>query len=303
MRGAAPSRRSSPVLIVIVLVALAIGAAASLVAGAATAAGFHSGPDGELVVPVGVLEAAFLVAFGLVVGLILWVRLSSTSSVPGRMVVGALVVLLVGILFVVVLQAFSGAGGFGMSGGGNSTASGGNGSPPPPTNVTLGGPGGVLTPLHVPAWTVFVVVIGIALIVGGLAVPRLWGAWSARDRDGPSSRRATPAEVAEVRGALATAAQALATGTEPRDVIVALYATMLARVGPLVGGVDADTPEEIRSLHLVRLGIRASAAQTLTRLFEEARYSTHPMGSDASERATAAIAEALEDLDRAPRAP
>jgi hypothetical protein len=40
----------------------------------------------------------------------------------------------------------------------------------------------------------------------------------------------------------------------------------------------------------------------LTRLFEKARYSTHPLGSDASERARTAVRQALADLDRTPEA-
>ena len=38
----------------------------------------------------------------------------------------------------------------------------------------------------------------------------------------------------------------------------------------------------------------------LTRLFEEARYSTHPLGPDAAERVREAVEVALEDLARVP---
>jgi hypothetical protein len=81
-------------------------------------------------------------------------------------------------------------------------------------------------------------------------------------------------------------------------VVIRLYATLLARVGPIVGGLDEQTPEEIRSFHLVQLGIRTPAATTLTRLFEEARYSSHPLGPEAAVLARQAIQEAREDLDR-----
>jgi len=304
MSAPVPRYRSSPALLVVVLVALAIGAAASLAAGAASTPAFHSGPDSEIVIPVWGLEAAFLVAFAVFLGLVLWTRFgASTAAIPGRMVVMALTLLLVGVLFVVLLQVLGGGGGgFTSSGGGNAT-SGNNGGTTPPQNSTLGGPGGVLAPLHVPEWTLFVIVAAIALLVAAVAVPGLRRLWEDRDRSGRVRRRASPAEVAEMRGALVTAARALDTGTDARQVIVALYATVLARVAPIVGGVEVDTPEEIRALHLVRLGIRASAATTLTRLFEEARYSTHPMGPDAAERASGAIADALADLDRATVAP
>jgi hypothetical protein len=303
MSGTGPSVRASPVLLVVVLVALAIGAAASLLAGAAASPSYHSGPDSELIIPIWGLESAFLVAFAVVVGVVIWVRLSTVSSTPGRVAVMALVVLLVGILFVVVLQSVGGSGGF-PTGGGNSTGAGGSSNlTNPGTNGSLSGPGGVLAPLHVPAWSLFVVVAAVALLVAGLAAPRLWGLWTGRDRDGPSSRAPAAAEVEALRSALSSAAQALDVGTEPRDAIVALYATVLARVDPLVGGVDSDTPEEIRALHLVRLGIGASEAETLTRLFEEARYSTHPMGVEAADRARTAITRALADLAREPSPP
>jgi len=67
----------------------------------------------------------------------------------------------------------------------------------------------------------------------------------------------------------------------------------------MVGSVDPETPEEIRSLHLVRLGISREASESLTRLFEEARYSTHPLGPEAAERATEVIRSAEADLSRA----
>ncbi len=301
MTAAAASPRVSPVLVVVLLVALAIGAAASLIAGAATAPAFHSGPDSEVIIPVWGLEAAFLAVFGAVVGVLLWIRLgASTAAIGGRMVVTTLLILLVGVLFVVVLQVVGGAGGgFLLGGGGNTTTGGGGSSPPSNGSGGLIGPGGTLVNLHAPAWTLFAVVAAVALVVGAVAVPRALGAWKHREHDG-RSRAPRPAEVEEMHAALVTAARALEQGSGPRDVVIALYGTVLARVAPIVGGVDVDTPEEIRVLHLVRLGIRASAAETLTRLFEEARYSTHPMGPEAAGRAREAIAQALEDLERLP---
>jgi hypothetical protein len=153
--------------------------------------------------------------------------------------------------------------------------------------------------VHLPSWAPFAIVAAILLVAGAVAIPRAFGAARKRDR---TTGRPKPVEVAEVREAFAVAARRLAQGSEPREVIIALYATVLRRVGPLVGGVDADTPEEIRALHLERLGIRPSAAETLTRLFEEARYSSHPMGSDAAARAALALREARDDLDRTVRA-
>ena len=301
MQSTGAGTRPSMILLVILALAFVIGAAASLVAGAAASPPFHSGTASEVIIPTWTLDVAFLIGFGFVLALFVWVRASVSSAVPGKLVVTMLAVLLVGILFVVILQAFgSGAGGFTWNTSGNGTApSNPNGTITPGGN--LSGPGGLLAPLHIPSWTLFVAVAVIALVVAAVAAPRAWRYLA--DRDPGRPKRPAPAELQEVRGALATAAQELGVGADPRTVIIALYATMLRRVGPIVGGVDTDTPEEIRALHLVRLGIRASAAETLTRLFEEARYSTRPMGPETAARAQEAIGEARADLDRLPLSP
>ena len=50
----------------------------------------------------------------------------------------------------------------------------------------------------------------------------------------------------------------------------------------------------------MRLGIRPEVATELTRLFEEARYSTHPLGPESADRAAEAMRRATADLERAP---
>ncbi len=298
MRPAPGPGRSSPVLLVLVGVALAVGAAATLVAGAASAPAFHSPVDTEVAIPLWALEAVFVIACSFLIGLVVWMRVGgSQAPVPGRVVVGLLVVFTVAVLLVAVLDVVPGGGGF-DSPGGNLTGSGpsnNNNTANPGSNLT--GPGGVIQFLHLPPWALFVGIALLLLVVGAVAIPRAWAFVADREPDGPG-RKPTPAELAAVGAALATAAGALDEGQDPRAVVIALYASLLARVGPMVGGVDADTPEEIRVLHLVRLGIRDAAAQTLTRLFEEARYSTHPMGPDAAQTAWSAIADARDDLAR-----
>jgi hypothetical protein len=102
---------------------------------------------------------------------------------------------------------------------------------------------------------------------------------------------------------LAHARQELEGARDPRAAILALYATLLARVAPIVPDLDRSTAEEIRVHHLVRLGIRESAARTLTRIFEEARYSSHRLGPEQVTQATQAIRMAESDLARARPAP
>ena len=297
MRPVRGPGRTSPVVLVLVGVALAVGAAASLVAGAASASAFHSPVDTEVAIPLSALEVVFVLICSFLVGVVVWMRLQADqATVPGRVVVGILVLFAVAILFVAILQVAPGGGGFDSPGFGNGTGTNpGNNTVSPGGNLT--GPGGVIQFFHLPSWALFVGIAVLLLVVGAVAIPRAWAFVAEREPDGPR-RRATPAEVAAVRTALATAAESLDQGHDPREVIIALYARLLARVGPIVGGVDVDTPEEIRMLHLVRLGIRDTAAETLTRLFEEARYSSHPMGPEAAERAWGAIGDARDDLAR-----
>ena len=299
-----PSIRAPPgrsvVLFVILAFALAVGAAASLLAGAATAPAFHSGPASELIVPTWAVGAVVVLLFAVVVGIVLYVRFGSgPMRTESRFAVTALAVLLIGILFVALLHFGSGAGGFGFGGG--ASPSGPGSSPNGTGGANLTGPGGQLTflSLKLPSWALFAAVAAVLLVVGAVVLPRAVAYAHDRRRE-HGSGRSRSREAEDVRGALAVAARQLDQGHDPREVIIALYATVLARVGPMVGGVDVDTPEEIRSLHLVRLGIRPGSAETLTRLFEEARYSSHPMGPDAAERAGIALREARDDLDRGP---
>ena len=90
----------------------------------------------------------------------------------------------------------------------------------------------------------------------------------------------------------------LEEGGDPRSAILALYTEMLVHLRPRVGSVETATPEEIRATHLVRLGVRPEEAHILTRLFEEARYSTHPLGPATSAEAQGALRATLADLDR-----
>jgi hypothetical protein len=295
--------RSSPVLFVLVAVALAVGAAASLIAGLASSSAFHPGPATELLFPTWLIGAVILLLFAVVVGLIIYVRLAGGSGrMPAHFAMTGMAVLLVMLLFVVLLHFGGASGGFSFGGGVPPTNSTGPSSPPNGNNLT--GPGGQITffSLKLPPWALFAAVAVTLLVVGAVAIPRAYAYAAGRKREGGPGRRAS-VESEKVRGALATASQQLQLGSDPREVIIALYGTVLDRVGPLVSGIDMKTPEEIRVQHLMQLGIGAAPAESLTRLFEEARYSSHPMGPDAASEAVAAIDEARADLDRLRPAP
>jgi hypothetical protein len=184
---------------------------------------------------------------------------------------------------------------------------GGNGT----TNHTGPGPNGTRAPKNttgssrtnplnlwgLPGWAPLVAVALIGFAAAAFIVPAL------------SRRRARPILpaaplpppnpvmlLAETQAALAAAADRLDKTNDPRAVIVELYGRLLGEVTPYSGSLDARTPEEIRSGHLLRLGVRREAADELTRLFEEARYSSHPLDSPTIRRALAAIRTAETDL-------
>jgi hypothetical protein len=302
----APGRpRISLVLLVLVLTALAVGAAASLVAGAASAAPLSPHTFSELYLPAWAVEAGFLTILVVGICLLLYNRLTSpTVGVPGRLVVTALVTILLAIVLLLIMEAVAGPGGLLGPGGGGSGGNGtGSMNNPPPTqpNGTLPPSSGqfVIFGLHIPSWLPFVLIAAVAVAVCVAVSYSVWGKVAAHRSRAPD-RRLTARDVAEVRSALSAAASELGEGGEPRTVVIGLYGALLVRVARIVVGLEGETPEEIRAQHLLRLGIRAGAAESLTRLFEEARYSSHPMGADAATRAREAIAEAIADLDRVP---
>lgn len=300
MSGPPSSSRPSVVLLVVVLVALAIGGAASLVAGAANASPYRSGPYAEVTLSTAVLEATLFGVLAVGAGLLIWVRLgSSTQAIPGRFVAFVLAVLLVGVVFVVLLQVLGSGGAVLMQSPGNASSSSSSSPSNTTANGALGGPGGYLASLGFPSWTLYVLVAAIVLLAAAVALPAAWSRFGGPHRQTPSRKPAR----ADVDAALATAARGLESGGDPRAVILALYAVLLRRVDPIVDGIDTQTPTEIRDLHLSRVGIRASAADALTRLFEEARYSSHPMSQVEVDEARWAIDAARADLDRTAVAP
>ncbi|MGI0071348.1 MAG: DUF4129 domain-containing protein [Thermoplasmata archaeon] len=291
--------RTTAILFAVVLLALIVGAAASLIASASSPTAFQ--PTGNR--PLELTDLQYATLFGIVGVVLLGLAIatlvrSPRSPLPGRFAVMMFMIILIAVLFLVVFRAIApvGPGPVTLSPGNNTTVNNTT-----MTNTTLpgdlpGSPGSISGPLglHLPSWWLYVAVAVVVLIVAAVAVP----AWRGRESSGAGRRGQSPpgVELAEVRGALATAAWELTEGLSPRDVVIRLYGNLLDRVEPIVGGVAEETPEEIRVRHLVRLGIREAEATALTRLFEEARYSTHPMGADAAERAGAAIRAAEEDL-------
>ncbi len=174
------------------------------------------------------------------------------------------------------------------------------GSTPPGNNTTgtsgngTGSPGSAGTALTLASDLPYFVIVAVALGVAAIAIPSLLGR-SPRGRGGAAF---ATEDTSATRDALATAASELDEGLDPRTVIVRLYDRLLLRVSPLVGDVAYSTAEEIRRTFLLPLGVRKEAAETLTRLFEEARYSSHPLSTATVASARDAIRAAEADLAR-----
>jgi len=297
-----PPRRVSWALLVFVITALAVGGAASILVGAASAPAPSSGPTQIVYLPQWLITI-FLIGFlAMVIGSMVLLRLSSNPTLSlNRTAVTVLSVVVAALVFLLVIHVLGLAGSVPPPQN-NSTSHGGTGTggnPPGGTGHNSTGPGTIVTWPGFPPWLPFVVVSVIVLLTVVVAVPALRDYLS--DRRLEARTRAGPAAAEGVREALSEASANLGLGVDPREVILALYATLLARLRPLGMKLDASTPEEIRATHLERLGVRPGPARTLTRLFEEARYSVHPMGAAAGVQAREAVQNALEDLDRRDR--
>ena len=294
-----PATRVSWVLLVVLVAALATGAAASILVSASTAPPPPAGPAPLVLLPAWVIGAASLgVLLFVLSSMVLWRLTSGSSPVMSKITVSILVAILVGIVFVLGAR-FLGVGG---PVGPNSMPAGTTNSSAG-TNTTSGtnvsGSGGYISLFPtLPGWVPIVVLGFVVLIVAVVLVPQ-GRAYLADRRVRGASRRAPTEPVPKgVREALSRASAELDLGGDPRLVILALYSELLERLRPMVSDLEASTPEEIRATHLIRFRVRPEAAATLTRLFEEARYSTHPMGPDAGARAREAVRTALDDLDR-----
>jgi hypothetical protein len=191
-------------------------------------------------------------------------------------------------------------GGGGGSGGSNGTTNHSGGSPngsKSKTNSSGSTRTKSLDLWGLPGWAPLVAVALIGFAAAAFVVPALS---RRRSRAGPMVILPPPPPIsalrAETQAALAAAANQLDQTHDPRAVIVELYGRLLGEITAYSGSLDSRTAEEIRYGCLLRLGVRRQAADELTRLFEEARYSSHRLDSATIERALAAIRAAEFDL-------
>jgi len=206
----------------------------------------------------------------------------------------------------------SGGGNDSGSGKGNGTGSGGgtqNGSANQSRGANSTGAGA--TPqgqdparfsLTIPVWAILV----MAVILSGIIA--VWATSRTLTRRSSKGDGRPPASPGASRGpalggasdhlvsTLSQARKALGRTGDPRTTIVWLYGQLLAEVDAKVGGVTCSTAEEIRVGPLRQLGVRPPLATFLTRLFETARYSTHPIGKEAAGKFGEALQIVQQDL-------
>ncbi|WP_052442878.1 DUF4129 domain-containing protein [Streptacidiphilus neutrinimicus] len=140
----------------------------------------------------------------------------------------------------------------------------------------------------------FLVLLGVALVVVLVVVLSRW--LVARRRVGGAAEGAVDGGLDEdgtgeaLAGAVQAGREALADDPDPRTAIIACYAAMEKSLAD--GGVSrrkADTPTDLLQRAADAGLVQGHAAQTLTDLFGEARYSTHPMGEHQRDQARAAL--------------
>ena len=250
----------------------------------------------QIELPAAVWGLLFLSPLIVGVGALIYRRLTEPGvRSMGGVVIGVLVLLL---LYVLLMHGSGGSG----------SVSIGTPPPPPPDNNTTGGGGssgggggggfGSATfQLSIPPYVPWLVAGGLCVVVVVLALPGVVSRLADRARRSGGGA-APPADRSEVAAALSDASAALERGADPRETIVRLYVRLLALVAPSAGELAAETPEEIRRLHLTAMGVPPDAATTLTRAFEEARYSTHPIETGRLAHAQSALRSAEAALRR-----
>jgi len=303
----ATPQRTSPFVYSAVVLAIIVGVVAAILVGGSTSPPAQHA--GELVVNLPDQVWGLLFLSPLLIGLagILLQRLLSQAAKQSRRVYVQLVVVLVLALLFLYLVAHLGSGGGtvvvvgGSQPSNNTTAnlSQNHSHPAPPGGAT--GLGSSPT-WNVPGWVLLGIVGAVSACVGLLAVPGVIDRLVGHRRRHPGGAGPSTADRLEAQAAVAEASKALELGADPRTTIVRLYLRLLHRFGPRLGDVSHLTPEEIRTRVLAPLHVRPGASEALTRLFEEARYSVHPMGIEAADRCREALGSVEADLGRLPAA-
>jgi hypothetical protein len=133
-------------------------------------------------------------------------------------------------------------------------------------------------------YTLFIVVI---VVYGGLALLGLWVLTWGRDST-PGSLEPDRHQIQQVRRAVTAGLRELQSHADPRQAIIACYARLEYLLEDY--GVPAYahlTPQEYMGAALQGLDLPLEALAGLVQLFEQARYSLHPLDDTARTQATA----------------
>ena len=140
---------------------------------------------------------------------------------------------------------------------------------------------GATTGFVVPSWLPWTLLGTVAVAVVA-AVVVLWLR--------PPRPAVAPPEASAARAAVDAAIGALDAEADPRRAVIAAYAAMQRTLGEHgVARSSTEAPREYLQRVLVAGQANEREARTLTGLFEEARYSTHPIPERLREVALAAL--------------
>jgi Domain of unknown function (DUF4129) len=141
-------------------------------------------------------------------------------------------------------------------------------------------------------WPLLVFFVIMALAAAALT------AYRRRPAAPPPPQLEADPDAEPLAAALAAGARALHSDPDPRAAIIGCYAAMersLADAG--LPPRMADTPAEVLSRATASGLVRPAAPATLTGLFRQARYSSHPMAEADRAAAIEALAQVRADLD------
>ncbi len=285
---------TSPLVLLILGVGGLVGFAAILLVGPAPGSSPATPPAAGGQVQVTLAPALwgliFLSPVLLTAGIYLVRRVrGGVMGVQGRYAVTALVAIAV-LLALMLLFRSAGQGSVSYTQGSAGNGGGSNNTSKNNTTNNSTGSGGATGPattltLSLPGWVAW----AAAAVLGAVVTAALVWAFVPLLRRRRAGTGLGPVASLELRAALQEAKTGLDRGEAPREVIVRLYGRLLSRLTPRVGDLGPWTAEEIRSVQLRELGLPAPDAEAITRLFEEARYSTHAMGEQEAVRAREAI--------------
>lgn len=304
--------RASLSVLFVFLFAMGIGATAGLLGGFQTLpppTSYNSPFSSVLGISLAIACLA-LVVVGLYVGL-LHRQKGDSSSIPGlgHTAIALFLVILIAAGFLALASydqphrpsAIEGGGGSPVTGN-NSTAGGGGGyngngtnstrssSPPPSSNVSrsAGTPPAVLA-------------LGGTVVVALVLVPTILYLIR-RDRKSEIWEPKPPPQLIHT---LEQAVASLEAGDlgEARTRIISAYRALLSELEQQnVPGLEHSTPREIEELMTSKLSLSTPSAHDLRLLFEEARYSEHPMGETQALAARQSLSQIIDQLKSRPLA-